>query len=194
MNDKKNIKTQKPMINKPTSAKDNTPRIDSLTAGFLKKKENYDRQATMLRKRLESSKAGVERLKNIIVQTEGKLATLVGPDIKSDFIEPIAQELLKLVPTCDSYAATEAMGQQQAVTVCLFEKGATEQQKINGEKCKSVTFVTKTDSGRLSVRNFQKVIDPSIKPGSLAFASGLQFEAIPMPEEAHISWLLDRLK
>ena len=173
--------------------KDNTPRIDALTTGFLKKKEAYDRQHEALVKRLESSKANIERLKTTVVQTEGKLATLTGPNIKADFIEPIARELLKLVPECDSHAATEAIGLQQAVTVSLFQKGATAEEKARGEKAKSITFVTKTEDGRLSVRNFEKA-DPSVKPGSVAFASGLQYASVPIPEEAHLSWLLDWLK
>lgn len=192
--DKKKTANEKTVVKKNTEPKDQTAKLADLTTGFLKKKANYDRQHDAMSKRLESSQANVERLQVQIAKTEIQLNQLEVPSMKNELIAPLAKAIQKLMPEFKSYEVIGPIGEQQAITVSMFPADVTDEEKAKGLKAKSLTLITRTEEGiGLGVRDFNAV-DESIKPGTVAYAAGLQFKVIPVTEDKTVNWLTGWLK
>ena len=178
---------------RPAPMKDAGPKLTDITSAYLKKKELYDRQHETLTKRIESSRSNIERIQATMTKAELQLSQLSAPSVKDDLVEPLAKELLKLLPGCAGYEVIGPVGVQQAITISFAAKGATDEQRLSGENCRSVTFITKTESGGIGVRDYSKSLD-QYKPGSIGYASGLNHPVLPVPEDATVKWLLDWVK
>ena len=193
-NDSKNTGNGKPPST-PTAPpkKDGSPTVESLTAAYVKRKENYDRQHEAMTKRLESSKANIERIQSQVTKTELALTQLDSPSVREDLVNPLAAALMKFLPGFESYEIVGPVGLEQSITVSFFEKGATEEEKVTGKKARSITLVTKAKDGGIGVRDYSKDTK-QYTPGSIGYASGLNHPSVLMPADATVKWLVDWVK
>ena len=177
-----------------TGDKDTSPKLTTLSTGFLRKKSNYDRQVEMLTKRLDSTRGNVSRLQEQATKTELQLNALEAPKMADELVGPLAKAIMQQIPGFKTYEVIGPVGAQQAITVSLYEADATDEDRLKGKRCKSVTLITRTDEGiGMGVRDYGSV-DNTIKPGTVAFAAGLQYKVVPVTEEASVAWLASWVK
>jgi hypothetical protein len=177
-----------------SGAKDTSPKLTTLTTGFLRKKATYDRQFEAMTRRLDSARQNVSRLEEQITKTELQLSALEAPRMADELIGPLAKEIMRIEPSFKSYEAVGPVGSQQAVVLSFYPDGVSEEDRLKGRGCKSVTLVTRIDDEIcLGVRDYS-VVDESIKPGTVSFANGLQYKVIVTDENSSAAWLASHLK
>ena len=174
-------------------SKDAGPRLMDITSAYIKKKDLFDRTHDTLAKRIESSRQNIERIEATMTKAELQLSQLAAPSVKQDLVDPLAKELLKLMPDCSGVEVMGPLGIQAALTLTFASKQATEEEKLAGTKCRSITLITKTDGGGIGVRDYSKDTK-GYAPGSIGYASGLNHPVVPVPEDATVKWLLDWVK
>jgi hypothetical protein len=165
--------------------------LAGLTTAYLKKAEAYNRVAKALNARMVAAKKNIDRFQEQLTQTESKLAVLVAPSAQ-DMIEPLAKEMLKHFPGY-SYEVIGPHGLSAALEIVFFEKNATEEERMKGEKSKSITLITKMQGGGLGVRDFTKD-SKQYAPGTPGYAAGLNYQSVKVPEDAAVSWLIKWVK
>ncbi|OGV66910.1 MAG: hypothetical protein A2283_24280 [Lentisphaerae bacterium RIFOXYA12_FULL_48_11] len=206
MNEKKNA-VQKPAEKKdnkvaakattPATVKAATPKADTglklsdLATVYIRRKSLFDRQHDGMQKRLDAVRKNIDRLTEVASQLEQKLAGLVAPSAK-DFISPLAKALVSQFPGF-SYEVAGPTGIANAVTIVFAPKDTTEEERMRGEKCKTITIITKTKDGTLGIRDYSKDLK-TYAPGSVGYASGLNFATIPVPENATVQFFAGHVK
>jgi hypothetical protein len=177
---------------KPAAAKtDKVLKLSDLAGLYLKRKSLFDRQYSALKTRLDSTKKNLDRLGGLATQLESKIVALIPPSVKH-FVDPLAKELAAMFPGF-GYQVTEPTGVAEAVTLIFFPKDTTEEQRLSGTGCKSLTIVTKTKDGSIGIRDFTR--DTKTYPvGSLAYASGLNHPTIPVAPDASVKWFSQYVK
>ena len=166
--------------------------LSMMAAGFAKKKNAYDKLRAALEKRLESLKKGIDRFQLLVTQIEAKLANMVPPNGNAALIQPLAKELLTLFPGF-SYEVFGPSGLADAVTISFYPKDASAENRLSGEKCKSITIITKMPQGGIGVRDFSRDTH-SHAPGSIGYASGLNHPTLTAPEDAQVKWFAQYVK
>lgn len=194
-NMKKATAPKKPETPKPVikQSADKTPLLETLTSRFVRAKQNYDRLHDSLSNRVNSCKSNMARLESQLTKAELQLQQLAEPSVKSELVDPLAKELLKLLPdNFVSYEAIGPMGIQQAVTISFYTKEAREAKTPAAADVKSVTLITKTEGG-LGIRDYSKDLKIH-QPGSIGFASGANHPVVNIPETATVRWLSEWIK
>lgn len=79
------------------------------------------------------------------------------------------------------------------MTISFFEKGTTDTDKATGKRCRSITLVTKPEGGGLGVRDYSRDLKIH-QPGTIGYASGLNYPVVKIPDGAKLNWLLDWVK
>jgi hypothetical protein len=178
---------------KPDQPKDTGPKLTDITSAYLKKKELFDRSHESITKRIDSNRTNLERIQSSLTKAELQLSQLVEPSVKDDLVEPLAKALSKLLPETEGYDVIGPVGVQQAITISFVEKGASAEERLTGQKCRSITLVTKMDNGGIGVRDYSKD-SGKFKPGSIGYASGLNHPVVEVPSDAGIRFLADLIK
>lgn len=187
-------KTEKPAVTAPATA-DTTKgaSLEELSSGYLRKKSHYDGQVGNLTKRIESGRANLERIQATVTGCQEKLATLEAPSMARELADPLAKELLKLLPGYESYKVAGPVGDGEAVILTFFEKGVTPEEQEKGLKSKSVTLITKLGDGGLGVRDYTKNTNQH-KPGTIGYLNGENHPTVKVPEGAKAGWLISWVK
>ena len=166
--------------------------LSMMAAGFAKKKNAYDKLRAALEKRRESLEKGITRFQLLVTQIETKLANMVAPNGNAALIQPLARELLTLFPGF-SYEVFGPSGLADAVTISFYPKDASAENRLSGEKCKSITIITKMPQGGIGVRDFSRDTHTH-SPGSIGYASGLNHPTLTAPEDAQVKWFAQYVK
>lgn len=177
---------QKPGVTKPDAGL----KVSDLAAVYLRRKDLFDRQHKAMQARLDAARKNIERLNTVAAQMEQKLAALVAPSSR-DFVNPLARALASHFPGHE-YEVSGPTGIANAITLSFFSKEVSAEERMRGEKCKSITLVTTKDGG-LGVRDYSKDLK-TYAPGSVGYASGLQFAVIDVPENATVQWFVPHVK
>ena len=165
--------------------------LNGLVTVYKGKATESETKKQNLTERISKHRENITRIQNEIVKLQNKVSEFGAALWINEVIRPIAKELEAVFPGMVTMVVGPT-GMMSAVTVLVHPADLSEDDKLKGKSCRSVTFLPMPD-GAIAVRDYSS--NTSEYPeGSIGALNGLNHPIHEMPSDGNIEWIIGWLK
>jgi len=157
-------------------------KIAKIRSGYVEKKLAYETKANYLEIRIAKREAQLSRLKKRLHNNY-----MASPSWIDEIIKPIAEEMIKHFPD-RQYDILGPFGLTCETAIHFYLNGSD-----NIESCLSITFRPgDLDKGEIKIVDYSKNT-MRYRENTLGEINGMNYPSVPIPKDADIQWLVDRI-